>query len=115
MNSKELILKKMFGENENEKYAGYDGICIKLIETGKYITTIESWNLLREGGLWNFVRGKVFEDGINLIELMLDKECIYNNEYYKQYKVDLVKDKTIELNQLQEQVRKLEAFINELL
>jgi hypothetical protein len=44
MNSKQIVLKEMFGKNDS--YAGYDNICNKLIENGSCISTIYASEVL---------------------------------------------------------------------
>lgn len=112
MTNKELILKEMFGTMD--KYAGYDGICNKLIETGSCITTIHASDMFKRGGICNFVNQKPYDGGVDLIVLSIDKEYIYGSELFKGYKDSVVSRKKEELDKLLVEVEKLQSFITEL-
>jgi len=112
MNSKEIVLKEMFGKNE--LYAGYDNICNKLIENGSCITTIHASVGFKNGGIHNFVKQEPYEDGIDLIKLSIDKEYIYGSKMFEQYKYFILERKRIELDKLLSEVEEVQNFINEL-
>lgn len=111
MNSKELVLKEMFGKNK--EYAGYDNIITRLIETENCITTIYASDKFK-GGIWNFVKEKPYSDGIDLIEFTLDKDEVYKSELFKAYKTHMLNDKKEELNELMVEVEKIQRFIKDL-
>jgi len=112
MNSKELILKKMFGENV-EYLAGYERICNKLIETGVCITTIQVSNKFK-GGIWNFIKEKPYPDGVDLIQFTLNKEEVYESELFKKYKDNMLKEKKEEIDKLVNEIKNLQEFINDI-
>ena len=112
MNNKEIVLKEMFGKNDS--YAGYDSICNKLIETGSCISTIHASKIFRNGGVHNFVEQELYEGGVDLIKLSINKEYIYSSELFNRYKYNSVERKRAELNKLMSEVEKLQSFINEL-
>lgn len=111
MNNKELVLKELFVTNN--EYAGYEGICDKLIETWECISTIHASNIFRNGGIHNFVKQEPYDKGVDLIRLSIDKDEIYRSALFKERVQHLINKKKQRLDCLMKEVEELESFVDE--
>jgi NAD+--asparagine ADP-ribosyltransferase len=108
MNSKELVLKEMFGTNNN--HAGYNSICNNLIEKGECISTIYASFDFKKGEIHNFVKQEPYSEGVDLIKFSIDKEYIYSSKLFEEYKNYLINKKQQELEKLYITIGKMDKL-----
>lgn len=107
---KEFIANNFF---ENERFAGWKGIAIKLLEDGKCIVAGDT--CIWFGGIGNFIKTKASRGAYGCSLYTFDLDVFLSSEYFKGvskhylYKAypDLIKQKESAIKQLQNQLNEL--------
>lgn len=111
MNNK--IIRSLFPDN-NRKLTGYWNIVNRLIDEEKCISTISAYDI-NYGKVDEYIHIEPYTDGIDLIEIFLDKDAIIQSNIFKEAKLQLIEVCKNDIEDVENKLCELKLTLDELL
>lgn len=107
------IIKGLF-PNKIEEYAGYWNIVSRLIDKGKCITTTQAYDI-DYGQMSEYTHIEPYTEGVDLIEIFLDKEAIIVSNIFKEEKLKLIDKYKDDVKNTETKLKYIKDMLEELL